>query len=90
MIEVIPQVISEISSIPTEGGLINKGHINFDEVINAFHEGNERRSKLQIHKGSMKGVSKSNLDKRWKTIALWLMKFFTCEGQYDIVLGPGM
>ena len=35
----------------------------------------------------MKGVNISSLDEPWKTIVLWLMKFFTCEGQYNTMLG---
>lgn len=90
IIEVTPQVISKILGNPIEGELIKKGHINFYEVINSFQEGNERRLELQIHKGSTKGVNRSSLDEPWKMIVLWLMKSFTCEGQYDTVLGQGM
>lgn len=41
VIEVNPQVISKLSGIPAEGELVNKGNINLEEIVNAFHEGNE-------------------------------------------------
>lgn len=90
IIEVTPQVISEISGILSEWELINKGHINFHEVINSFHQRNERKPILQVHNGSTKGINRSSMDEPWKTAVLWLMKFFTYEGQDGTMLVPSM
>lgn len=46
IIEVTPQVISEIYVISLEGESINKGHTNFEEVVSLFHEGDGPKLEL--------------------------------------------
>lgn len=62
IIEVNPQIISELSGILVEGELVNKAHINLEDLVNAFYDVNEWQIELQIHKGNTKGVSRENMD----------------------------
>lgn len=90
IIKVTLEIISEISRIPNEGKPVNKGQVKFEKLVAAFHHEPKRRPEIQTHKGDHRGIACNSLDKPWRTIASCFMKFFTCNGQYGTILGPGM
>jgi len=81
-------------STPSLGSLIKVRNsttlrLYFDLIKNFSSEG-EPEVRTLSNEGELKGIIYTSLPKPWQSVASWLMRCFTSNGKFSIVLGPIM
>lgn len=88
--KVIPWIISHLFDIRNEVvNLIETTNIYYQRMIEIFSREGEPHPLLVVNtRGQNKGFQRMSIPEPWRIEVSWIIKYFTCEGQCAIIVGP--